>query len=232
LPLWKPSQLTVQDSQQTLSSGWQIQPISSRKTWEVWFAETKTIRKIRVSYASLELLCMNEAIQWESNKDKLHCVDDLAALLHTTAYHVPGLYLHSWVQTPARWLVQWGHLMTSVSSWDRTRRCPFDATAYTTAPAHLARQGGLAAFMKLERRFTWSRLPAIPLLCHIRMPHQNSTMKLRKKATNAKNRPPPTSLPRTPRSSCCVRFVAAASKACDAKPAVSERASQLTFWAS
>jgi hypothetical protein len=119
---------------------------SSRKTWEVWFAETKRIGKIRVSYASLELVCMHEAIQWQSNKHKLHCVDGLAALFRTTAYYVPGLYLHSWVQTPARWLVQWGHLMTSVSSWDRTRRCPFDATAYTTAPAHLA---GKAALLHL-----------------------------------------------------------------------------------
>jgi hypothetical protein len=99
--------------------------------------------------------------------------------------------------------------------------------------------GGLAAFIELEGRFTWSQPPAIPVFCHIRMPHQNSTMslaksakKLRGKATIAKNRPPPTSLPRTPRSSRCVRFVAAASKACDAKPAVSERASHLTFLAS
>jgi hypothetical protein len=89
---------------------------------------------------------MHEAIQWQSNKHNLHCVDGPPALLHTTAYYVPGLYLHPWVQTLARWLVQWAHLMTSVSSWDRTRRCPFDATAYTTAPAHLA---GTAALLHL-----------------------------------------------------------------------------------
>jgi hypothetical protein len=47
--------------------------------------------EIRVSYTYLELVYMQKAIQWQSNKHKLHCVDGLAALLHTTAYYIPGL---------------------------------------------------------------------------------------------------------------------------------------------
>jgi hypothetical protein len=42
----------------------------------------------------LELVCMHKAIQRQSNKHKLHCVDGLAALLHTTAYYIPGLWWH------------------------------------------------------------------------------------------------------------------------------------------
>jgi hypothetical protein len=125
----------------------------------------------------LELVCMHKAIQWQSNKHKLHCVDGLAALLiqqHIT-YPVSSGTLHSWVQTPARWLLQWAHLMTSVSSWDRTRRCPLDATAYTTAPAHLARNAALLHFLSYREPFHLIPASGNSSL----LPHQNWTMSLR-----------------------------------------------------
>jgi hypothetical protein len=64
--------------------------------------------------------------------------------------------------------------MTSISSWDRTRRCPLDATAYTTAPAHLARNAALLHFFSYREPFH-----LIPASCNSSLlPHSHATSKL------------------------------------------------------
>jgi len=133
--------------------------------------------------------------------------------------------------------------MTSVSSWDRTRRCPLDATAYTTAPAHLARNAALLHFLSYREAFH-----LIPASCNSSLlPHSHATF-----ACHIKTGPCPCANPlrssgkklpcQTPSSSISSQNAEVRrgrrsafhlqSKARDAKPAVSERVSHLTFLAS
>ncbi len=143
------------------------------------------------------------------------------------------------MQTPARRLLQWAHLMTSVSSWDRTRRCPLDATAYTTASGHLARNAALLHFLSYREPFH-----LIPASCNSSLlPHSHATSKLDHVLALIRQRSSGKKLPcQRPSSSLSSQNAEVRrghrsafdlqGKARDAKPAVSERESHLTFLAS
>jgi hypothetical protein len=152
----------------------------------------------------LELVCMHKAIQWQSNKHKLHCVDGLAALLHTTAYYIPGLQWHfTLMGADASSLASamsspndFSQLLGSDS--EMPPRC--HGLYHCTCPS--CSQRGLAAFLELQRAlsldpgllqflsFATSKLDHVLALIHQETPE---------KSYHAKH-PPPPSLRRTPRS--------------------------------
>ncbi len=188
MPFWKPAQLTVHDSQQTLSSWWQIQSISSRKTWDVWFAETNWgfLYVLRASVHAQSYSMAVEQTQaplrrWSSSFAPYN------SILHTRS--LVALYTHGCRRQLVGFcneLTYWLQSALVIGLEDAPsmpRPIPLHLLILlATRPCCIS--------WATEKRFTRSRPPAIPLFCQIRMPHQNWTMslresakKLRKKAT-------------------------------------------------